>query len=145
MASTRLLASQHPSPCWRFGRNDKCYVGHGEWESCLLYFSVLLSGSDHLPALPAEHTQIEQNLTNTASLTLIYDDCDLAGGAGAAPTGAEPPGLGVRDGGVCVPPLDPWLPLEPEPDPMVWLVSIPSLVCTTVLKYRSVNKQSFVL
>lgn len=69
--------------------------------------------------LPAERTQIEQNLTNAASLTPIYDDCDLAGGAGVAPTGAVPPGFGVRDGGVCVPPLDPWLPLEPEPDPMV--------------------------
>jgi hypothetical protein len=56
--------------------------------------------------LPAEHTQIEQNLMNAASLTLIYD-CDLAGGAGGAPVGVEPPGFGVRDGGVWVPPLDP--------------------------------------
>lgn len=44
---------------------------------------------------------------NAASLTLIYDDCDLADDAGGAPAGAEPPGLGVRDGGVWVPPLDP--------------------------------------
>jgi hypothetical protein len=57
--------------------------------------------------LPAEHIQIEQNLMNAASLTLIYDDCDLADDAGGAPAGAEPPGLGVRDGGVWVPPLDP--------------------------------------
>jgi hypothetical protein len=57
--------------------------------------------------LSAERTQIEQNLMNAASLTLTYDDCDLAGGAGGAPAGAEPPGFGVRDGGVWVPPLDP--------------------------------------
>lgn len=44
---------------------------------------------------------------NAASLTLIYDDCDLAGGADGAPAGVEPPGFGVRDGGVWVPPLDP--------------------------------------
>lgn len=35
-----------------------------------------------------------------------YDDCDLGGGA----TGDGPEG--VREGGVCVPPLDP---LEPGP------------------------------
>jgi hypothetical protein len=70
--------------------------------------------------LPAERTQIEQNLMKVASLTPIYDDCDLAGGAGGAPAAAVPPGLGVRDGGVWAPPLDPWLPFEPEPpDPMV--------------------------
>jgi len=38
---------------------------------------------------------------------LIYDDCDLADDVGGAPAAVEPPGLGVRDGGVWVPPLDP--------------------------------------
>lgn len=51
---------------------------------------------------------------------MTYDDCDFGGGA----TG------GVLDGGVCAPPLDP---LEPGP-PNPWLVSMPSLLWTTVLK-----------